>query len=166
MKKVLILLAALALLTACFGCTKTPLYQQDAKEFSHSGMHIKLTEGFRQIDADGYTTAFDSDEVAVFVLKEAFSLQAGLEDYTVTQYADMVHTANASKLPGPVQKTDGLTVMEYSFYNAEKSCTFKYLSTMFKGSDAFWLIQFACDSTKYDDYKAHFISWAKTVTFD
>ena len=70
MKKVVILLAALALLTMCFGCSETPLQQQDTKEFSSNGMHIELPEGFKQINAEGYTTAFDSEEVAVFVLKD------------------------------------------------------------------------------------------------
>ena len=58
---------------------------------------------------------------------------------------------------------DGVTYLEYT---AESDGdTFKYFAAVFKGSDAFWLVQFACDVEEYDGYKSYFISWAKTVEF-
>ena len=152
-------------LTALTGCGDTPLYQQDSKQFSEAGMSISLPEGFTQAEFAEFTAAFDSPEVAVFVIKELFS-EADWEDYTLEQYAQLVQQNNTDKLPTPVTQTEGLTVFEHSAYNQLESCTFKYLSVMFKGPDAFWLFQFTCSTDIYDQYKPYFISWAKTVSFN
>lgn len=135
----------------------------DAKDFSGEGMTITLTEGFTETKMDGYTLCYDSKEIAVFALKESFSLAAGFGDYTLAEYADLVHTANAARNPGDITDIEGLTCMEYTFDN--NGTVYSYLSVMYKASDAFWLVQFTCKQADYEAFKPHMITWAKSVKF-
>lgn len=160
MKKILCCLLVVSFLfslTACGGVS--------AKEFTSNGMTITLTSAFKEISVEGYTVCYDSKDVAVFVLKESFSVQEGFGDLSVDDYAKLVHTANASKNPSAVTKEGDLTVMEYDFLNQQENQTYSYYSAMFKGPDAFWLIQFACKEDLYEDKKDTFIEWAKTAKF-
>lgn len=135
------------------------------KDFSAEGITITLTSDFKKQNQEGYTLCYASPKVAVFMVKEAFSLQAGMEDWTLDYYADLVFDANASKNPDEISKEDGLTTMEYSFFNEEKNTTYKYFSAMYKAEDAFWIVQFACEADDYEASKASFVEWAKTVKF-
>lgn len=160
MKKILCcLLVVLFLfsLTACGG--------ESAKEFTSNGMTVTLTDAFQETNYEGYTVCYESKDVAVFVLKESFSIQEGFGDLSLDDYAELVYAANASKNPSAVAKEDGLTVMEYSFLNQQENQTYSYYSAMFKGTDAFWLVQFACVEDKYEAKRDTFVEWAKTVEF-
>ncbi len=161
MKKFLSLILAMVLLLAFASCGKA-----QPKEFSSSGMTVTLTTAFRENTQAGYTVCYESSEVAVFILKESFSIQPGVENLTLDEYADLVRQSNASKSPSAIAKQDGFHTMEYDFLNEQENKTYSYYCTMFKGPDAFWLIQFACEEGDYDSYKETFLGWAKTVTFD
>ena len=167
-KKGLIVLAVAAVVGLVFGyligsgafSDKTP----EAKTFSSDGMSITLTDEFRETDIKNYTVAYDSRNVAVFALKESFSLAEGFEDYTLKEYADAVIQAN--KLSGAETKTaDGLTYFEYEFTNPETKDTYHYFSCVYKTDDAFWLIQFTTLSENMDLYAVQMKEWAKSVTF-
>lgn len=132
-------------------------------EFTHSGMTITLTDAFKEASYEGYTVCYDSADVAVFVIKEDFTYLAGLEDYTLAQYAELVHNANSSRTPTAIADVEGLTTFEYSFYNQEEDTTYKYFTTMFKGDDAFWTVQFTCKAENYETLKADLIKYAKSV---
>ncbi len=159
MKKLIALLMATLMLmsfAACGGEVKE-------KEFTHSGLTITLTEAFTEASYEGYTVCYDSANVAVFVIKENFSLLEGLEDYTLKQYAELVHNANSSRNPAAITEVEGLTTFEYSFLNTDEDQTYQYFTTMFKGDDAFWTIQFCCKADKFSEYKADMIKYAKSV---
>jgi len=160
MKKILSCMLVVLLLLSFAACGSNSV-----KEFTSNGMTITLTDGFKKTNYEGYTVCYDSKDVAVFVLKESFSLQEGLSDMSVDDYAELVKSANASKKPSAISKKNGLTSMEYKFLNEEENQTYRYYSAMFKGPDAFWLVQFACKEELYDAKKDTFIEWAKTVEF-
>ena len=161
MKKMVSGLLVLLLLCSLVSCTNGT-----AKDFTSNGMSITLTDAFRENTYEGYTVCYDSKDVAVFVLKESFSIQKGMNDWSIDDYAKLVYDANASKSPSNVSKEDGLVSMEYSFLNEQENQTYRYYATMFKGPDAFWLVQFACKQDAYDAKRQTFIDWAKTVKFD
>ena len=154
-----LLLAMTVALTACGG----RVYDADPKEFTTSGMTITLTDAFQEITMKGYTVCFDSSEVAVFGTRENFTTQGGFADITLENYAAMVYSNNATKSPGDVTKIDGLTTIEYAFLNEEENVTYCYFLSMYRGATAFWLVQFACKEAVYEEYRPHFIAWAKTV---
>ncbi len=158
MKKLIALLMAVLMLASLAACGAPK-----EKEFTNSGLTITLNDSFTEKSYEGYTVCYDSKNVAVFVLKEGFSLLAGLENYTLKQYADLVFAANSARNPSAITEVEGLTTFEYTFLNTEDNTTYKYFTTMFKGDDAFWTIQFCCAADKYNTYKADFIKYAHSV---
>ena len=53
----------------------------EVKKFSSNGMTITLTDEFVKTNIEQYTVAYDSKNVAVFALREEFTLADGFEDY-------------------------------------------------------------------------------------
>ena len=140
---------------------KTP----DAKDFSSNGMTIKLTDEFVKTDVENYTVAYDSKNVAVFALKEAFSLADGFQDYTLEQYGNLV-LQNNNLSSSKIEDKEGLIGFEYEFTNPDAKDTYKYFSFVYKSNDAFWLVQFATLTENVDEYSSQIIEWAKTISFE
>lgn len=140
---------------------KTP----DAKDFSSNGMSISLTDEFIKTDVENYTVAYDSKNVAVFALKEAFALADGFQNYTLEQYGNLV-LKNNNLSASELQNLDGLTEFEYEFTNPNTKDTYTYFSFVYKADDAFWLVQFATLTENVDEYRAQILEWAKTVSFE
>ena len=160
MKKFFSLLLIAAILVSMTSCmTATP------KDFTYQGMTVTLTNRFKEMQYEGYTVCYGSPDVMVIVLKESFSLQAGLDQMTLDEYAKLVHQANASKSPSEITKHEGFQSMEYDFLNEKENKTYSYFSTMFKGTDAFWLIQFACLEKDYEANKDTFLTYANSIKF-
>lgn len=139
---------------------KTP----DAETFSSNGMTITLTDEFRETDIEHYTVVYDSNNMAVFALREAFALAEGSEDYSLEQYADLVIQAN-NLGSAEIKTVDGLTHFEYEFTNPETKDSYRYFSYVYKTNDAFWLIQFTTLSENADEYAQQIREWAKSVDF-
>lgn len=140
---------------------KTP----DAKDFSSNGMSIRLTDEFKKTDIENYTVAYDSKNVAVLALKEAFALADGFQNYTLEQYGNLV-LKNNNLSASELQNLDGLTEFEYEFTNPNTKDTYTYFSFVYKADDAFWLVQFATLTENVDEYRAQILEWAKTVSFE
>lgn len=134
------------------------------KTFSSNGMTVTLTDEFRESNAQPYTVVYDSKNVAVFALREAFTLAAGFEDYTLEQYADLVIQANKLGL-AEVKTDEGLTYFTYSFTNPETKDVYQYYSYVYKTDDAFWLVQFATLDKNVEKYAPQITEWAKSVEF-
>ena len=133
--------------------------------FSCRDMSITLTEDFKEVNISGYTTAYESKDVAVFVLREGFNLMDGLEDYTLKQYANLVIQSNNLKSV-QVKNQGGLTYFTYEYTNAQTGDTYQYFSYVYKSDNAFWLVQFATLEDNVDNYEKDITKWAKTVTFE
>ena len=140
---------------------KTP----DAKDFSFNGMSIRLTDEFVKTDIENYTVAYDSKNVAVFALKEAFTLADGFQDYTLEQYGDLI-LQNNNLSSSKIEDMEGLIGFEYEFTNPDTKDTYKYFSFVYKSNDAFWLVQFATLTENVDEYSSKIIEWAKTISFE
>ncbi len=132
------------------------------KTFSSQGMQITLNEDFSKDVLDSFTACYSSNDAAVLALKEEFTLMAGLENYTLEQYGQLVLQTNGMT-DFQLQTQDGITFFEYE--SETDQGTFYYLSTLHKGPDAFWMVQFACDVADADDYVPYFLEWAKSISF-
>lgn len=139
---------------------KTP----DVKTFYSNGMTITLTEEFKKMDIENYTVAYDSKNVAVFALKEEFTLADGFEDYTLEQYADLVIQTNGLG-SAEIKTVAGLTYFEHNFTNPQTNDDYRYFSYVYKTNDAFWLIQFTTLNENADEYAQQITAWAKSVEF-
>ncbi len=161
MKRIIAIALLFAMVLTFAGCS---VKDTKSKVFTCEELSVTLNEGYVETEMEGYDACFDSSTVAVFILKEEFSLMEGFEDYTLEQYADLVLQANSARSPERAD-TDGLTCMKYSFFNAEENETYTYLASLYKSDNAFWMVQFVCKAEDYAEHEAYFIERAKTVTF-
>ena len=164
MKRIFAFALVFVMLFSMTSCMKDGFEGAD-KVFSASGMSITLTENFVETSFEGYDACYDSATVAVFCLKEPFSMAEGVADLTLDQYAELTITANQAHNP-TLKEVDGMPVMEYTFFNEDNDTNYAYFSAMYKSGDAFWAIQFACDAELYEAHEETFVKWAKSVVFD
>ena len=128
------------------------------KVFSKAGLTITLNDKFYEKEMVSYTAVYDSESIAVFALKEEKSLLEG-EELTLEEYADLVIANN--QLDATAKDAEGLISFTFEKHVNGKDCT--YFATVHKSDDAYWLLQFSCESTKYEDLKPTIIQYAKSV---
>lgn len=157
----LILALMLTLFAGCSLSTKIKgLVKPTEKTFSKSGMSITLTDDFAEKEHISYTSVYESKNIAVYTLKEEFSLFGG-EDYSVKEYAELVIKANM--LTSVIETRDGLTYFEYEKEVNGKD--FHYYAFVFKADDAYWMIQFACNQDDTSELESDIFKYAGTVKF-
>lgn len=161
-RKGLLLLIVAFILGIFIGLGRTRIVEE--KDFSVEGMTITLNEEFSRTNYEGFTQCFESKAVAVFTLKEAFSLMPGLEDYTLQDYADLVISANGMS-SAELKEEQGILYFAYVTQGGDGE-DYYYVATLHKGSDAFWLIQFATPASNQEKLHDRFIDWAATVEFE
>ena len=141
--------------------TRTP----EPATFSSDGITLTLTDDFSAMDYDPFTATFASREVAVYALKEPFTLAEGMDSMTLDEYADIV-IQNNNLSPDCKQTTNGQIHMTYDFFNEEMNTTYRYRAYVYKSDDAFWLVQFVTKAADAQAYADRVASWAGSVTFD
>lgn len=169
-KKGIIVLIAAFIIGIIIGLSSTlglfSSVMTEPKVFSSDGMTITLTNEFIETSFEGYNACYDSEDVAVFALKEEFDLMDGLEDYTLEQYGELVLENNGFPSDIELQNILGLTYFEYEYGDDEINDTYYYFAVLYKASDAFWMIQFATQEENAELYQQSFIDWAKSVEFN
>ena len=136
----------------------------EEKTFSYDTMQITLTNEFKEASVDGYTVAFDSEKIAILMLKEPFALAPGFGDQTLEEYGDLVLKNNG--LSGNELKAgEGFVSFQYDFTNPNNKTTFRYYTYLYKAGDAFWLVQFATAVENAQKYEQQISQWAKTIEF-
>ena len=130
------------------------------KTFTAGDMKITLTNKFVKRRKSGYEAVFESNDVAVFVLKESFE---GQSSYSTKSYAEMLIEAN-DIVAKP--KSDGeRTYFEYRYYNPDDGITYYYISYVYKTNKSFWTVQFALTEEDQALYAGWIGSWANSVCF-
>jgi hypothetical protein len=147
---VLVLLIAVGI---C-GCSE----KVSEKSFEGSGFTITLTDAFTEMQYAPYTVCYASSNASVFVLKEDFE-SVGDSEMTVQEYADAAIKTN--ELDCEVISEDGVTYFVFESNLSDGSYT--YLAAAYKGSDAYWLVQFACSTEQYESMKPELLKYAQSV---
>lgn len=140
-----------------------------AKEFSSdAGIKITLTDEFQAKENNTQTMYLESPDIMFSALKEEFSKLETAEkladaaNKTEADYAKLI-IKNNNKAENSLKydEVNDLTYFTYSdkVYGKE----FYYFAVALKGSDAFWLCQFACLSTNWKSFTPLFVSYAKTI---
>ncbi|MCL1822866.1 MAG: hypothetical protein FWG44_01565 [Oscillospiraceae bacterium] len=153
-----VLVVVLVLVFAVFSNMSSP------KEFSKAGLTITLTDKFdvpkeRYPDFD---VVYESRTSMMAAIKEDFGTleYVGIpSDISLREYAEMVMDANRKS--GSVKEKDGLVYFEYT--DSNQGQRFSYFATVFRGKDAYWLVQFFCEEKNYDKLQKDFIKWAQSV---
>lgn len=145
MKKVLCCTALV--LAFCFvlsGCIPGIMVIPDSsdigepKVFEKDGIKLTLTDRFTEQKSElGFYGYYVTNFCGVVVLKEEFSLEEGLADSSLETYVSNVIRNNGHTDVTP-QNRDGLW-----FYVSDTDTTRRY-SFSFKGSDAFYIVQYLC----------------------
>ena len=165
-RKGIVVLVAALILGFLIGWFK-PTYNASTvspKGFHAEGMLITLTDSFREVSYQGFTQCYESKTVAVFTLKEAFSLVEGMEDYTLEEYGTLVVQANGMG-EDELKHENGVYYFDYTALGSDGTENY-YFATLHKGKDAFWLIQFATPAANADKIRDQFFTWAASVTFE
>lgn len=166
MKLFSLILALAMLMTGCTAAEAEPS-EPVAQDFSKAGMTITLTDAFYEKEHVGYTTCFLSDDIAVFVLKEEYTLFENTDFSSAStreEYAGLVWNANQFTGNVPLVTDGELKYFEYD-YSANGN-DYTYRTYVFKASDSFWLVQFASFTDSYDAMKDTMHAYAETVVFD
>ena len=157
MKKFLSLLLISFLVVSMLSCN---LFEPEEKVFEKAGLSMTLNEDFTEKDHVSYTAVYVSTKIEVCTLKEDFESLNLSKDTDTNEYAKLVIQAN--KLTCEPTTKDGLTY--FQFEKEVKGKNFTYYGFVYKGSDAFWLVQFGCESDKTEKYEDDIFKYAKSVT--
>lgn len=134
------------------------------KNFSDDGISITLTAEFEAMEYEGFTQCYEGKQAAVMALREEFSIAPVLKDYSVEDYGRLVLRGNSMDEKDLVVTED---LVYFTFVRpVENGKEYFYLAAVYRGSDAFWLIQFAAPESLREDYEPLFLQWAASVTVE
>ena len=164
MKKLFVVLSLLLSCSLLFcGCFPKIMVIPDndsigePKIFEKEGIKLTLTDKFIEKESEsGFYAYYVSDFCGVVVLKEEFSLEEGLADRPLEEYIGNVITNNGHTDIKPQNKDD------LWFYVRDSGETRSY-SYSFKGSNAFWIVQYLCVSSDANELEDLFFLWANSV---
>ena len=164
MKKLFVVLSLLLSCSLLFcGCFPEIMVIPDndsfgeSKIFEKEGIKLTLTDKFIEKESElGFYAYYVSDFCGVVVLKEEFSLEEGLADRSLEEYIGNVITNNGHTDIKPQNKDD------LWFYVRDSGETRSY-SYSFKGSNAFWIVQYLCVSSDANKLEDLFFLWANSV---
>ena len=167
MKKsaILILIVILSLtLNSCFFLPvgpgpSVPEDRGTTKTFEKAGITLTLTDKFKETESEvGFDAYYTSDFCGVVVLKEAFTLEAGLSERTLEQYIKNVIKNNGHTNIEP-QNRDGLWYY-VNYNNSSYRCIYSYV---YKGTDAFYIVQYIMNTVDEVDLQVTVHEWAKST---
>ncbi len=167
--KLVALLTLLLTLLLCSSCFSPVLpfggngsFSTTPREFSKDGITLTLTESFEEKESEmGFYAYYTSSRGGVMVLKEAFTLDAGLENKTLEEYIASVIANNGLTDVIPVMKDE---LIYYTKVETILGRAIRYFSFAYKGTDSFWIVQFGCYVSDLSEMEPLIMGWAKSVT--
>ena len=139
-----------------------PFGESNEKTFSKAGMTITLNESFQEKEHSDFTVLFQSKRTMVMAYKEEFAVLEDLEiplDISLRDYAEQIAANN--NINSIVKETDGLTCFEYELTVDGKD--YYYLVVFYRGQDAYWTVNYVCETKRYSEYSPLFFKWANSV---
>lgn len=163
-KSILIMLIAALVGFAIGFCAVSGVFRgPQPKTFTAEGMQITLTDAFHEADNSYFDVCYDSKDVAIFCLREPFTLQEDFEDYSLQEYGDLMLENNNFESSVKIQTGVGLTYFTYT--TDVGGNVYYYYAVLYKTTDAFWMLQFSTLEKNVEKYQPEFVQWAKSVTF-
>ena len=112
-----------------------------------------------QKDFSAFTFTLDSDDMAVFGLKESFD-ELGTTELTLQDYAKLVMDAN--NLDGFATERSNYPYYYFRYTKDTDEGIYRYLGAVYQAKDGFWMIQIAAPMVEYDE--TAFFEYLDTVT--
>lgn len=155
-KRVIAALLAACLLLGLTGCA-TSAKKGTPKDFTFDKLTITMNSAFSQSNAAENGVYYRSSDVAAVIIKDTFDKLDGIT--TIQDYVNQVFEAN--DLDATLDESGEIPFFTYG--NTVNKIDFFYYAAVFKGSDAFWLVQFGCDQQDKDVFLPMFEEFAASV---
>jgi len=134
-----------------------------AQDFTAEDFSIKLTQNFTEIDPqEGFLAMYanEYDTVLIGVERLGFSV---IEEFGIS--AEVLELLSPAEYATGIGLTDedGLVEEDGLVYYITSDETYTNFASVYKGNEAFWVVEFSVDIEVFDDMKADVIKWAKSV---
>lgn len=152
-------------LTSLSNGTFAKLFPAGGQTFTKAGLTITLTKDFQEKEIVSQTVTYMSAKHFVMGLKEEFALleQNGLSrDLSAWDYAEIVIDNNAINTTLAGEENQPLFI----YSKAANGKDFTYLVKVYKGSDAFGLVTFGCETDDFAKSLEQLNLWASSVRVD
>lgn len=162
MKKTLLIPILLALSLLCSSCMPVMVIPNsdsigNSKTFESDGIKLLLTDRFVERESQrGFDAYYEADFAGVMLLIEEFTLEEGLAERSLEQYVKNVIANNGHTDIQP-QSKDGL------WYYINDTEQVRYYSFSYKGSDAFYIVQYSCLRSDVAMLEDTIFLWAQAV---
>jgi len=161
MKRIITLVCMLCLL--CCGCSG-PNADTLQSYTAQTGITLQMQAGMRLSAEDSVSCLYSGQSCMMSALREEFADYAQMghdpQAMTVEDYAHLVQQANDLQQTFLPDENGNLHV---TYTNTSGNTEYFYYATVRKGSDAFWVVNFACNSRQKDAYLPLFIRWSDTI---
>ncbi len=160
-RKIFVSLLALVMCFTLGGC----VFGSKNKTYTSHGISVTMNDKFQEKSIVSQTVYLESTEAIFSALKEDFSALESInlgKSASLNDYAKAVVANNNADYE--IKEEDGLTYFEYEKTVSGKD--FYYLACVYKSDDAFWLVNFASETSNKGKYQPLFKRWAKTVKFE
>ena len=164
MKRLLIAVLCFVMLLGSVSCGDDGLIEYT----DDSGITVRLPEGYSKFNMDGFTYALFNDDTFFFAMRESFAdlydKHKLSSDASLAEYAQLVANGNGIQTRIILNSKDDL----YFVYGtkSEDGTEHFFYATVKRGSDAFWLCQFACPIDKQEEMSEQFDLWADKIKVD
>ena len=136
------------------------LFPEKDKTFTEASYSITLTNRFEEDVFEGYEGIYEKDEVLVMISKETFASLGEYGSISVTEYNQIIQKDTEAPSKTEVRTEDGLCYYDHTYVVDGENYT--YYVFAYKGSDAFWLVQFVVFTEDAADLEADILAWAKS----
>ncbi len=140
----------------------------NSKEFVENGFSITLTEDFVKKEIVSATYYYESIDSIAMALKEEFSTLESIgltENSSVEDYAKAV-LANNKMTGKEINYSDDNKYIYFDYEKEVNGSNMYYFAVLKKGSDAFWLMNFACKADQKADLQDNFHEYASSIKVD
>ncbi len=165
MKRALIISILLTLCLLFSGCMQVMVIPDNdsignSKTFECDGIKLQLTDSFVEEESlRGFDAYYVADFAGVMVLIEEFTLEEGLSERTLEQYVKNVIANNGHTDVEPQYKDE-------LWYYIKDTDSIRYYSFSYKGSDAFYVVQYSCFLSDADKLEDTIFLWAHAVVVE
>lgn len=136
----------------------------EPQTFACRDLQITLTEEFLQTDANGYTACYSAGDTAVFLLREEFAAMEGFAELSLEDYGSRILANNGLAETVTLEEENGLTTFDWVTTDPETGTAFYYYCGLYKGPDAFWMVQVTAVEEKAAQALPQFRQWLESVT--
>lgn len=159
-KAIIVMVVAVLIGFAIGFITNSDVLFEKPKQFIAEGYEITLTTAFRESFEDGIQY-FGSREVSVAIYDYDYSEFAQIAALTEEEFLALLKDSGHFGISTQLKAENDLCFAEEQAESQQGDIR-SYLTVFVKGDDAFYLLEFGCETDKLTEYRAQFIEWAKS----